>query len=381
MSLAPPTPPGTTVDWASLRAEFPWVDRMHGCPQDPGWHAEGDVGIHTQMVLQALVHDPSWQALDPVARRVTWLACLLHDVAKPDVTREVDGRITSRGHSVRGAGVARRLLWELGEPFAVREAVCALVRHHQVPFFLVDKDGAEGWAKRLSHTLRCDWLAVVTRADGVGRRCADQARLIDQVGLFEVLCAEASCLDTPGSFASDHARVLCGRDRDRAPDAPGWHQPRCTVTVTSGLPASGKSHYLDGSGLPVVSLDGWRKRLGIDPGDNQGRVLQAAREEARTHLRAGRDFGWSATNLPKRVRDGLIGLFLDYEARVELVYLEADPDTLRRRNGERDAPVPRKVIDRMITRWEVPTRLEAHRVRWYTASGPVVPAGLPEDPP
>lgn len=39
------------VPWDAL-ATIDWVDRMRGCPQDPVHHAEGDVFVHTRLVLE-----------------------------------------------------------------------------------------------------------------------------------------------------------------------------------------------------------------------------------------------------------------------------------------------------------------------------------------
>ena len=38
-----PEAPSWTVDWAALTETFAWVRNMAGCPQDPVYHAEGDV--------------------------------------------------------------------------------------------------------------------------------------------------------------------------------------------------------------------------------------------------------------------------------------------------------------------------------------------------
>ena len=43
--------------WADLESRFDWLKRMKGVPQDARYHAEGDVAIHTQMVLEALKNE------------------------------------------------------------------------------------------------------------------------------------------------------------------------------------------------------------------------------------------------------------------------------------------------------------------------------------
>ncbi len=295
--------PGDGVGVAAVRA---FLDGAHGVaaatlaatPQDPGFHAEGDVWTHTLQVLDALIALPAWQSLDAPGRTITFAAALLHDVGKPATTRtEPDGRISSRGHSARGDAIVRGWLWRVGVPFGVREHVCALVRHHQVPFFGITRAPADAarLATQLSLRLRHDWLALVAEADARGRRCAepgDQARMIDHTALWLELCAELGVRDRPRGFASDHARVVhfeAEAARARPPDVAVHDDTSAEVIVMSGLPASGKDTWLRGPGaaLPVVSLDALRDELAIDPADGQGAVIAAAKEAARVHLRAG----------------------------------------------------------------------------------------------
>src|SRR5262245_49821108 len=125
-----PGPPAWQVEWEQLDRCYPWIRNLAGCPQDPVFHAEGDVWVHTRMVCEALAALPMWRALDEIDRRVLFTAALLHDVAKPECTRPGDdGRLTTRGHSRRGSIMARHILWRLGLPFELRERVAGLVRY------------------------------------------------------------------------------------------------------------------------------------------------------------------------------------------------------------------------------------------------------------
>ncbi|MGA1780512.1 MAG: AAA family ATPase, partial [Planctomycetota bacterium] len=153
------------------------------------------------------------------------------------------------------------------------------------------------------------------------------------------------------------------------PDDPAWEDPTCTVTVLSGLPGAGKDTWVreHRPDLPVVSLDRIRARLGVAPTDNQGTVIQAAREEARTHLRAKRDFVWNATNVTRQVRRMPIGLCAQYGARVEIVAIETTSDALFKQNRSRTNAVPDTVLSNLIRKWEAPDSVEAHAVHWYDA--------------
>jgi len=362
-----PQPPDWEVDWAELDTRFDWVRAMRGVPQDPIHHAEGDVWIHTRMVLEALCQLPAWRALDPVEREVVFAASLLHDVAKPRCTRtELDGRITSRGHSVRGAVFARLLLWRMGIPFAQREAICGLIRHHQAPFFLIEREDAARTARAISQSARCDHLALVAEADARGRHCADLQRLLDNTALFRELCDETGCLHEPALFPSAHARLLYLRGDTSDPLYRPHESFRADVVVMSGLPGAGKDSWVRESlgDWSVVSLDDIRHELDVDPGDAQGPVVAHARELAREHLRAGRRFVWNATNLSRQLRTSVVNLFLDYDARVRIVYVEVPERELRAQNRTRAAAVPGPVIERLFERWEVPAPGEAHEVSY-----------------
>ena len=362
-----PQAPSWSVDWAGLNERFAWVRALADCPQDPIYHAEGDVWLHTRMVCEALAGLPAWRALADADRAVVFAAALMHDIGKPDCTRrDADGRISSRGHSRRGTILARQMLWRLDAPFAVREPIVTLVRHHQAPYYLVDRPDAQRLAIEISQTARCDWLALVAEADVRGRVCADQQRLLDNVTLSVELCREEGCLAAPRPFASDHARFLYFQDARRHPDAPAHEDFRAEVVVMSGLPGAGKDAWVRANlpGWPMVSPDVVRDELGIDPADEQGQVINRAREQARELLRAGRSFVWNATNVSRQVRGQIVRLLADYGARVRIVYVEVPEERLLRQNGQRAAPVPQAVLERLLDRWEVPDRTEAHRVEW-----------------
>ncbi|MEZ4439138.1 MAG: AAA family ATPase [Polyangiaceae bacterium] len=362
-----PSPPSYHVDWQGLHERFDWIRAMQGVPQDPIWHAEGDVWIHSRMVCEALAADPEWRALDLDAKRITWLAALLHDVAKPYSTQIEGplegGRIRSRHHSPRGAIHARRLLWRAGLAHPAREQVAGIVRHHQLPIYALEGDQGERRTSAASLRCRLDLLAIVAAADIRGRHCDDQAGKLESIDLFRDYARELDCFATPRRFPSDHTRVMYFR-RGRPAMVEAYDDTRSEVTVMTGLPASGKTYWRKQQPLPVVSLDELRQRLGVDPAGDQSRVRAAAREEAQGHLRAGRDFIWDATNLEAQRRGRIIDMALDYHARVRIIAVEASAEDVERDNASRPRPVPRDVVDAMLRRWEAPDLTEAHQLEW-----------------
>ncbi|HEX4224939.1 MAG TPA: AAA family ATPase, partial [Pseudonocardiaceae bacterium] len=297
-------------------------------------------------------------------------AVLMHDVAKPDCTHhEPDGRITAPGHSRRGDLIVRGVLWKLGAPVAWREHVAALIRHHQVPFWALERPDLERIVFRVSLVASNADLAILATADILGRICADADEVLENIALFREFCADLDCLDAPRAFPSAHARFWYFRKPGRDPDYAAHDDTRLTATVLSGLPGAGKDTWIAANrpGEPVISLDAVRAELGVDPGGDQRAVVDAAYQRAREHLRAGRSFVWNATNISKQLRERCIGLVADYRGRVDLIAVETPPEVLLGRNRVRSAPVPAAVIDRLVRRWEAPDLTEAHTLTWATS--------------
>jgi putative nucleotidyltransferase with HDIG domain len=365
-----PTPPDFRVDWEGIESEFSCIRQMAGCPQDGVHHAEGDVYVHTRMVVEALASMQKWRELSPSERETVFAAALLHDVAKPACTRIEDGRITSRGHSKRGAIVARSLLWSRGMELERREQAASLIRYHQIPFFLIDQPDSRRTLFEVSQSARADFLALVAEADARGRVCEDGQKLLDNISLFTQYAEEHDCLTQPRQFASDHSRFLYFRKEDRDPDYLAYDDTICEVVMMSGLPGAGKDYWVAENlqGWPVISLDELRRAMKVSPTANQGAVVSRARETAREYLRRKQPFVWNATNISRQIRELSINLFAAYNARVRIVYVEAPEERLYRQNRERDDAIPAEVIRKLVARWEVPNLTEAHRVDWMEGS-------------
>ncbi len=359
-----PRLPDHPFDWEALLREYSFLRDLVNCPQDPEHHAEGDVAIHTRMVCESLLAMPAYAALSESDRAVLFAAAVLHDVAKPCCTALEEGGLRAPHHAPRGAIMARAILWRMGVPFQLREAVCALIQHHQAPFYCIDQPDPRRTAITIAETARCDLLGLLAEADARGRISRTQQRILDQVALFIELCAEHGYLGGPHRFASAHSRFWFFRTAGRDPNYAAHDNTICEAVVLSGLPGSGKSHYAKHhlGDLPQVSLDDLRHELDIDPADNQGRVVAHARKRTQEHLRRGESFVFNATNLSRKLRSGYIDLLAAYRARVRIVYVESPATLQTRQNQERAERVPAAVIERLLDRWQVPDRTEAHHV-------------------
>lgn len=361
-------------NWEDLAGRYSWVADMEGVPQDPVHHAEGDVAIHTQMVLKALTGLEVYQLLQDGEKEILWLAALLHDVEKRSTTwQEADGSIVSPGHAKKGALTARQILFEQFDvPFEIREQIVGLVRHHGLPLWLFHKPDPQKALLKASFEVNTRLVGILARADVLGRICADQQELLDRIDLFEAYCQEQQCVGHPYPFQSDLSRFNYFHSECASPDYVPFDNTICQVTVMCGLPGMGKDHYIKRhfANQPVVSLDQIRRINKLKPEDSaaNGWVAQQAKEQARVYLRAKTDFVWNATNISMQMRGQLIELFTSYQARVRIVYVEQSYRQWRAQNRSREEVVPEQVMDRMMSKWEVPRAFEAHLMT-YAVNG------------
>ena len=152
---------------------FPEIKALIDVLQDPEWHPEGHVFIHTGLVIdgaRALIVDL------PYAKQVTvMLAALAHDYGKPATTEFVDGRWRSRGHEEAGVAPTEAFLNRLNiftlDGYDVRGQVIALVREHLKPgeFFKKRAEVGDGAFRRLARKCELDLLYRVAKADSLGR--------------------------------------------------------------------------------------------------------------------------------------------------------------------------------------------------------------------
>lgn len=81
-------------------------------------------------------------------------------------------------------------------------------------------------------------------------------------------------------------------------------------------------------------------------------------------MRRHQPFVWNATNITSQMRESLVGLMETYHARVRIVYLETDWQTLLKRNGAREAVVPQAAIEAMLGKMTLPEAYEARLIDW-----------------
>lgn len=355
-------------DWQFLSERFQWIRDMENTSQHTVHHGEGNVAIHTQMVLNELIASPGFGMLTELEQEVLWTAALLHDVEKRSCSvDEGEGRISAYGHARKGEYTARTILYrDIPAPFALREQIASLVRFHGLPLWLMEKENPEKKVAEVSLRLDTCLLKLLALADIRGRICRDSEQLLETVELFELFCQEKNCWRQARAFATPNARYHYFNQADSYIDYVPHDGFDCEVTLLSGLPGMGKDYYIRTAGkdLPVVSLDAIRRKNKLSPTDKaaNGWVVQTAKEEARCYLRKKQDFIWNATNITAMMRRQLVDLFTSYKAKVRIVYIEKPYMIWRKQNQDREYVLPEHVLDKMLQKLEIPQLTEAHEV-------------------
>lgn len=169
--------PSLGFDWlrklGAVQRLFPELEALIDVPQEPEWHPEGDVWVHTLLTIDRageLIGD-----LDYPRQLTVMLAALCHDFGKPATTVFVDGRIRSREHEEGGVEPTIRFLDRLNvhtlDGYDVRAQTIALVRNHLKPgeFFKKRTEVGDGAFRRLARKCELGLLYRVAKADSLGR--------------------------------------------------------------------------------------------------------------------------------------------------------------------------------------------------------------------
>jgi tRNA nucleotidyltransferase (CCA-adding enzyme) len=197
---------------------LPEMEPLYDTPQDAEWHPEGDVWIHTLMVIdkaRELNGD-----LDRPRLTAIMLGAVCHDLGKPATTAMIDGRVKSPNHEAMGVEPSTKILDRLNvntlDGFDVRAQVIGLVTEHLRPmaFFKARDTVTDGAFRRLAQKVDLELLARFARSDCHGRTGTFDCSGIDWF------------LDRARSLGVEHkppTPILLGRHLIELGVAPGPH--------------------------------------------------------------------------------------------------------------------------------------------------------------
>lgn len=245
----------TTLDSLGiLRTVLPEVTGLHGVIQGPNHHL--DVYGHTLEVLEGVLliesdlerftgeRSPEVRELlnGPLADGITRssglrLAALLHDCAKPQTRTETGGIISFRGHDRDGAEMVRAIFRRLRASNRLAEYAAAITSHHLVLGFMVPE-----------HPLnRHQVYAYLKHTDPV--------------------TVDVTLLTVADRLAARGSASIASREMIEA------HLQLAREMVAHGL-----DWRRDGAPEPFLPGDRLAAELGIEPGPDLGRVVEALAE-------------------------------------------------------------------------------------------------------
>jgi tRNA nucleotidyltransferase (CCA-adding enzyme) len=162
------------MGWDKL---YPELRAMVGCLQDSHWHPEGDVWIHTSLVVDEAARLAKERGLQGRDKVVLLFAALCHDLGKPLTTVVLDdGKVVCPNHGEAGVQPSMVFLGRIGAPKWLKKTVAPLVKEHVVHFEAkLTDESIRCLAHRLQPAQICLW-EMLTEADACGRQPAPPER-------------------------------------------------------------------------------------------------------------------------------------------------------------------------------------------------------------
>jgi len=161
------------LDLGVVAKLWPELQALVGCVQEPEWHPEGDVWVHTLQVI-----DQARTRIDDLPRPqqlAVMLGAVCHDFGKPATTAFLDGRIRSIDHEEQGVAPASAFLDRLNvhsfDGYDVRAQVLGITAQHLKPgmWFKVRDEVGDGAFRRLAQKVDLELLARLAKSDCLGR--------------------------------------------------------------------------------------------------------------------------------------------------------------------------------------------------------------------
>ena len=349
---------------------YPILAQLNQIEQDPIYHAEGNVAVHTDMVLNRLETLEYFKSLSEETRNELRFTAAFHDVGKIWTTvHEPDGRIRSPNHARVGANEAYRILWDQGIDPQIRYKIYGLIANHTKPPWWVSSNKTERDAVKMAEECPLDLLIALSKADVLGRidGTSDGARLLN-VELCELALEEHDVLYTKAKMTPKALLEYVSQANPNRFYEPHEDNNEFPVYVMWGLPGSGKDTWIERESnldLPVISLDAIRIRNNIYDRSRQSEVAAIAYEEAKEFLRKRQPFIWNSTNLVRDLRSKVLKLIHDYHGTSHVICIDTPPNLAKNRNNLRDdGKVPEKNFENMLRKLSPVLTYEANHVKY-----------------
>lgn len=173
---------------------YPELHALIGCEQDPKWHPEGDVWIHTLHALDDFAKNKTgiyWEDL------IVGLSVLCHDFGKPSTSYiDENGHIRSPGHDIKGVPLVEKFLKRMTSNRLLIDSVLSLVETHMRPIELFKSQASCSAIRRLAKKVnRMDRLIRLVSADLGGRPPLDKNLHTEELNWFKERVHELDILN------------------------------------------------------------------------------------------------------------------------------------------------------------------------------------------
>ncbi len=158
---------------------FPELLALIGVEQETKWHPEGDVWIHTLMVIDAMTTLRSGDEREDLK---LIFACLCHDLGKATTTKIIDGRIRALGHEKAGLKPTISFLQKLTNEQKFIDEIVPLIRYHLLPSQFYAQKSSSKAIRRLANKVNIEELVIVAKADFLGRTTEESKEGIYKAG-------------------------------------------------------------------------------------------------------------------------------------------------------------------------------------------------------
>lgn len=381
-----------------LGDRFSLLREYQSTPQDCQWHAEGNLHIHTGMVLNEIYKILQTEATHLYCdRRLSLImGALLHDIYKPITTKEqeIEGkiRLVAPQHAIKGRSYLALKLVGLDLPYSVVENTLSLVAYHHEPKKLVTQNKSPGEYQKIARLSDPELLYWLALADIRERKCSDREQQLEIVEMYGLSARKYQAWQAFGGeyqpwrvyfkreladwnqdtrdlvFAQAIARYEAGKIF-----APGSELLRSysyrdsfpQVVITFGVSGSGKSTWIKQNlgDHTVISLDVLRAKIASSRSDQSqnSKVIQVAQEQLKTLLRSQSKIVWDATSLRYDFRQQIISISRQYGALITLVIFHCPETIYLERNRQRCHSIPEEVLYQQLQSLEFPELDEGDR--------------------
>lgn len=153
-------------EMGQLSVWFPELEALIGVEQNPKYHSEGDVWVHTMMVLDQAAGLKQYSS-NPLG---FMLSAVAHDMGKAVATELIDGVIHAYGHEVKGLPLVKTFMERLTSESALIKYVLNMAELHMKPNVIAAVNASiKSSNKMLDSAIDPEGLICLAIADGLGK--------------------------------------------------------------------------------------------------------------------------------------------------------------------------------------------------------------------